>query len=121
MANSKEIELAIKAKDLASKPLQEIGASIDRLVAAVADLVPASEKGAKNFNDLKITAEQLQKAMQGLKADAALVEQFTQLSASVAQASERLKVLQAEADAAKIRSEEHTSELQSLAYLVCRL
>jgi hypothetical protein len=102
MANSKDIELAIKTKDLASKPLQEIGASIDRLVSAVADLVPASEKGAKNFNDLKITAEQLQKAMQGLKADAALVEQFTQLSASVAGASERLKVLQAEADAAKI-------------------
>jgi Tape measure protein len=102
MANSKDIELAIKTKDLASKPLQDIGASIDRLVSAVADLVPASEKGAKNFQDLTETATQLQKAMQGLKADAALVEQFAQLSASVAGASEKLKVLQAEADAAKL-------------------
>lgn len=102
MANSKEIELAIKARDLASKPLQEIGAAVDALVSAVAELAPASEKGAKNFQELSTTASQLQKAMQGLKADASLVETFTALAAKVEAASNNLKVLREQADAAKI-------------------
>jgi seryl-tRNA synthetase len=102
MANSKDIELAIKAKDLASKPLQEIGAAVDALVSAVAEIAPASEKGAKNFQELNTTANQLQKAMQGLKADASLVETFTALSSKVEAASKNLKTLREQADAAKI-------------------
>src|SRR5882672_7753267 len=102
MANSKEIELAIKARDLASKPLQDIGAAVDKLVSAVGDLVPASEKGAKNLSDLTSTAGQLQKAMQGLKADAALVESFAALSTKVEDASQKLKALQEQAESAKL-------------------
>jgi hypothetical protein len=102
MANSKDIELAIKARDLASKPIQDIGAAVDKLVSAVGDLVPASEKGSKNLSDMTETAGQLQKAMQGLKADVSLIESFTALSAKVETASSNLKVLREQADTAKL-------------------
>ncbi len=118
MANSKTIDLAIKARDLASKPIQEIGAAIDKLVSAVAEIVPASEKGAKNLSDLTSTASQLQKAMQGLKADAALVESFTALTNKIESASNNLKTLREQADAAKVslaNTAEPTKQMQQAA------
>jgi hypothetical protein len=102
MATSKEITLAVKGVDLASKPLQDIGAAVDKLVSAVNAIVPASEKGEKNLSELTSTAGQLGKALKGLQADQSIIESFEQLSAKVAAASENLKQLQATADAAKL-------------------
>jgi chromosome segregation ATPase len=102
MATSKEIGLTIKGIDLASKPLQNIGAAVDRLVSAVNDIVPASEKGEKNLSELTSTAGQLGKALTGLQADKAIIESFEALSVKVQAASEKLKLLQAEADSAKV-------------------
>ncbi len=102
MATSKEIGLTVKGVDLASKPLQEIGTAVDKLVAAVNAIVPASEKGEKNLSELTATAGQLGKALKGLQADKAIIESFEALSAKVASASENLKQLQATADTAKV-------------------
>jgi len=102
MATSKEIGLTVKGVDLASKPLQDIGAAVDKLVAAVNAIVPASEKGEKNLSELTATAGQLGKALKGLQADKAIIESFEALSAKVAAASENLKQLQATADTAKV-------------------
>jgi hypothetical protein len=99
---SKQIELSIKGVDLASKPIQEIGAAVDKLVAAVNDIVPASEKGEKNLSELTATAGQLGKALKGLQADKAIIESFEALSVKVAEAGDKLKLLQGEADAAKL-------------------
>jgi len=102
MATSKEIGLTVKGIDLASKPLQDIGAAVDKLVSAVNAIVPASEKGEKNLSELTTTAGQLGKALKGLQADKAIIESFEALSAKVAAASENLRLLQSEADAAKL-------------------
>jgi hypothetical protein len=102
MATSKEIGLTIKGVDLASKPLQDIGAAVDKLVSAVNAIVPASEKGEKNLSELTSTANSLGKALKGLQADKGIIESFEQLSAKVAVAAENLKMLQAQADAAKL-------------------
>jgi hypothetical protein len=102
MATSKEIGLTIKGVDLASKPLQDIGSAVDKLVQAVNAIVPASEKGEKNLSDLTSTANSLGKALKGLQADKGIIESFEQLSAKVAAASENLKQLQATADTAKV-------------------
>lgn len=102
MATSKEIGLTIKGVDLASKPLQDIGAAVDKLVSAVNAIVPASEKGEKNLSELTSTANSLGKALKGLQADKSIIESFEALSAKVAEASQNLKLLQQQADASKL-------------------
>src|SRR2546425_4883706 len=74
---------------------------------------------AKNSRDIKDVDARAQAAIQQVNSKTAEVEQKTQTAAQ--QASQA----QTQADNAvhrvDVRSEEHTSELQSLAYLVCRL
>jgi hypothetical protein len=115
MATSKEITLAVKGVDLASKPLQDIGAAVDKLVSAVNAIVPASEKGEKNLSELTSTANDLKKAMSGLAADKAITESFEALSIKVAAASENLKQLQATADAAKLALSNSAEPTKALA------
>jgi hypothetical protein len=102
MPTSKEMTLSIKGVDLASKPLQDIGAAVDKLVSAVNAIVPASEKGEKNLSELTSTASSLNKVLTGLAANKLTTETFTTLSTAVAAANEKLKELQGVADAAKV-------------------
>jgi hypothetical protein len=101
VADQKAIEFAIKGNDLASKPLAEIGEAVTKLTAALAEIVPASEKGEKNLTELKETAAQLKEALKGLSADQAVIDQFKLMSEGIAASGAKLEELKAGAVAAK--------------------
>jgi hypothetical protein len=105
VADLKSIEFAIKGNDLASKPLTEIGAAIEKLVTAVGEIVPASEKGEKNLSELADTASQLKAALKSLATDQAVIDEFTALSATVAETTAKLEAQRTGAQAAKLALE----------------
>lgn len=102
MASIKDIELAIKAKDLASKPLTDIAVAASKLASRVDELAPAAEKGEGSLDGLKAVAGQLERALQGLLADQALIDRFKVLSDEFASASTKLATLKQNAEQAKL-------------------
>ncbi len=100
MADLKSIDFAIKGNDLASKPLSEIGAAVDKLAVAVGEIVPASEKGESSLAELKEAAGQLKIALTALRADQALIEQFTTLDATIGELAGKLEIAKTRATAA---------------------
>lgn len=115
MADKKDIEFAIKGNDLASKPLAEIGVAIAQLVKSVETIVPASEAGERNLNDLKEVAGNLKTALKNLAADQGTIDQFTKLNEGIAASETSLQALRATATAtgaALVGVEKPTKELK---------
>lgn len=108
MANSKEIELLIKARDLASKPLAEIGTSVSKLSDAVESLVPSSEKGEVSLAELTAVANQLKAALAGLASNSKFIEEFKRLSAEFSEAGTKLDAFRKKAEAARLELSKDT-------------
>lgn len=102
MANSKDIELIIKAKNLASKPVGELDKDITQLVTKVESLAPASERGEVSLKQLESVASQLGDALRGLLANQSIIERFKLLSSQFDEAGTKLQSLKEKADQAKL-------------------
>jgi hypothetical protein len=101
VAELKSIEFAIKGQDLASKPLTEIGAAIDKLVTSVGEIVPASEKGESSLSELKGTADELKGALKGLAFNQSVIDSYKELEATIAATGAKLDAQRSGATAAK--------------------
>lgn len=98
---SRDVELVVKAKNLAAQPLAEVAAAVESLVAKMEDITPAAQRGEGSIEELRSIAGQLEKALKALGGDRALLESFTTLQTQIAEQEKALAALQQRVEAAK--------------------
>jgi hypothetical protein len=96
MADSKDIQLLLKATDLSSQTFQSVAASVQKLSASLVEQAAAAAKGDVSSKQLYNTLRQLDEARAALARQNADIESFKALEASVEKATAR-------ADAAKTK------------------
>jgi tape measure domain-containing protein len=104
---SKDVELRVRARDLSTKTLNEVGQSLQRLVDAQKDQVKASKEGQTSARELEASYKDIEKTVQ------ALVNQgnLTKLFQSQAKALEDAKQ---KADAARVANTNYANSISAV-------
>jgi tape measure domain-containing protein len=98
---SRDVELILKAKNLAAQPLAEVSAAVQKLVEMMDEITPAAQRGEGSIDELRSVSVQLEKALKALGGDKAILESFTALSTQISEQEKALAALQQRVEAAK--------------------
>ncbi len=119
--NSNSVDLVIRAKDLTSKTLDELQATLGRLTGGLDELEAAGGPATRTFRELSIAADDFKKVANELTARRGLAEQFLeagkaaeQARAGVTQAQDALKAFQGTLEAGKRKTEDQKNALNAL-------
>lgn len=108
MANSKDVELRIRARDFSQKPLKAVTSAIEAMAKAQDDQRKAAERGEVSTRELEASYRKLEQAGQQLLKLNALVELYKRQNASMTEAAQKAEALR-EAQA-KLRTEYDSAE-----------
>lgn len=122
MATSENsVDLVIRAKDLTSKSLDELQATLGRLTDGLDALEAAGGPATRTFRELSIAADDFKKVANELTARRGLAEQFqeagkaaTQAREGVDQAKAAIKAFQDTLEAGKRKTADQTAALTAL-------
>lgn len=93
MANSKDVELRIRARDFSQKPLKAVTSAIEAMARAQEDQRKAAERGEVSTRELEASYKRLEQAGQQLLKLNALVELYKRQNASMAEAAQKTEAL----------------------------
>ena len=88
MANSKDVELRIRARDFSQKPLNAVTSAIEAMAKAQDDQRKAAERGEVSTRELEASYKRLEQAGQQLLKLNALVELYKRQNASMTEAAQ---------------------------------
>ena len=89
MANSKDVELRIRARDFSQKPLKAVASAIEAMAKAQDDQRKAAERGEVSTRQLEASYKKLEQAGQQLLKLNALVELYKRQNATMVEAARR--------------------------------
>lgn len=119
--NENSVDLVIRAKDLTSKTLDELQATLGKLTSGLDELEAAGGPATRTFRELSIAADDFKKVANELTARRGLAEQFTEAGAAatraregVDQAKAAIKAFQDTLEAGKRKTADQTAELKTL-------
>lgn len=93
MANSKDVELRIRARDFSQKPLNAVTSAIEAMAKAQDDQRKAAERGEVSTRELEASYKRLEQAGQQLLKLNALVELYKRQNASMTEAAQKTEAL----------------------------
>lgn len=93
MANSKDVELRIRARDFSQKPLKAVTSAIEAMAKAQDDQRKAAERGEVSTRELEASYKRLEQAGQQLLKLNALVELYKRQNASMTEAAQKTEAL----------------------------
>ena len=93
MANSKDVELRIRARDFSQKPLKAVTSAIEAMARAQEDQRKAAERGEVSTRELEASYKRLEQAGQQLLKLNALVELYKRQNASMVEAAQKTEAL----------------------------
>lgn len=93
MANSKDVELRIRARDFSQKPLKAVTSAIEAMARAQEDQRKAAERGEVSTRELEASYKRLEQAGQQLLKLNALVELYKRQNASMTEAAQKTEAL----------------------------
>lgn len=93
MANSKDVELRIRARDFSQKPLKAVTSAIEAMAKAQDDQRKAAERGEVSTRELEASYKKLEQAGQQLLKLNALVELYKRQNASMTEAAQKTEAL----------------------------
>jgi tape measure domain-containing protein len=97
-SSSRDAELILRARDLASKPFQDIAKAVDSFTAALAGNVEAAKHGEITYAELSESQRDLERAQKALVKQQNDVSGYTAQTAKAAEQAEKVKALQARYD-----------------------
>ena len=95
MANSKDVELRIRARDFSQKPLKAVTSAIESMAKAQEDQRKAAERGEVSTRQLEASYKKLEQAGQQLLKLNALVELYKRQNATMVEAAQKTEGLRA--------------------------
>lgn len=95
MANSKDVELRIRARDFSQKPLKAVASAIEAMAKAQDDQRKAAERGEVSTRQLEASYKKLEQAGQQLLKLNALVELYKRQNATMVEAAQKTEDLRA--------------------------
>lgn len=93
MANSKDVELRIRARDFSQKPLKAVTSAIESMARAQEDQRKAAERGEVTTRELEASYKRLEQAGQQLLKLNALVELYKRQNVSMTEAAQKTEAL----------------------------
>jgi tape measure domain-containing protein len=99
--SSRDIELVIRAEDLASKSLAGVGTAIDKLAGALTEIDAATQRGESNLTDYAAAAKKIRQSLGDLLAVRNVVDAFKQLSSELNEAKAAFTEIEARLTKAK--------------------
>lgn len=93
MANSKDVELRIRARDFSQKPLKAVTTAIEAMAQAQEDQRKAAERGEVSTRQLEASYKRLEQAGQQLLKLNALVELYKRQNVSMTEAAQKTEAL----------------------------
>lgn len=93
MANSKDVELRIRARDFSQKPLKAVTSAIEAMAKAQDDQRKAAERGEVSTRELEASYKRLEQAGQQLLKLNALVELYKRQNAAMTEAAQKTEAL----------------------------
>lgn len=95
MANSKDVELRIRARDFSQKPLKAVASAIEAMAKAQDDQRKAAERGEVSTRQLEASYKKLEQAGQQLLKLNALVELYKRQNTTMVEAAQKTEALRA--------------------------
>lgn len=95
MANSKDVELRIRARDFSQKPLNAVTSAIEAMAKAQDDQRKAAERGEVSTRELEASYKKLEQAGQQLLKLNAIVELYKRQNATMVEAAQKTEALRA--------------------------
>ncbi|MCL3538632.1 hypothetical protein ACH6YM_30175, partial [Klebsiella pneumoniae] len=95
MANSKDVELRIRARDFSQKPLKAVASAIEAMAKAQDDQRKAAERGEVSTRQLEASYKKLEQAGQQLLKLNAIVELYKRQNATMVEAAQKTEALRA--------------------------
>jgi hypothetical protein len=87
MANSKDVELRIRARDYSQKPLKSVTTAINHMARAQEEQRKAAERGEVSTRDLEASYKKLEQAGQQLLKLNSLIEVFKRQNQQMTEAA----------------------------------
>jgi tape measure domain-containing protein len=95
MANSKDVELRIRARDYSQKPLKSVTTAINHMARAQEEQRKAAERGEVSTRDLEASYKKLEQAGQQLLKLNSLIEVFKRQNQQMTEAAAKTEALRA--------------------------
>ena len=95
MANSKDVELRIRARDYSQKPLKAVSKAINEMARAQEEQRKAAERGEVSTRDLEASYKKLESAGQQLLKLNSLIEVFKRQNLAMSEATTKTEALRA--------------------------
>lgn len=106
MVNRADVELAIRVKDLATQPFNQVAKAVEDLTAALGEQVEQARTGRISVGELRESFEKLRAAEQALLSQQGMIDRFNKQTAQLKEATEAAKANQAALDAHKAKLRE---------------
>ncbi len=104
---AKDVELRVRARDLSTKTLNEVGQSLQRLVDAQKDQVKASKEGQTSARELEASYKDIEKTVQALVNQGNLTKLFQSQAKALDDAKQK-------ADAARVANTNYANSISAV-------